>query len=156
MAWAKRLRSLFGEQQVVPPDVAGLVTALRRVTSHLSQAADRSPNPASSEVLRRLAAEDEQRTAQLAAALETRGVRVAAAPDPASQAPAAGSNHWSRLCACLDAHRELRNRAVDLSAAVNEDDPELATVLDGIIHQEEDHIDTLLDLIARSDPQALD
>jgi bacterioferritin (cytochrome b1) len=65
-----------------------------------------------------------------------------------------GKNHWERMVQDLSDEREIETRFLERAALMDEAAPEAAGLLRQIAASHRPHIDALLDLIVRADPQA--
>ncbi len=65
-----------------------------------------------------------------------------------------GKNHWERMVQDLEDQKTLENKIVIQAASLADEAPELSDLLKGIKAGQLSHKDTLLDLVARADPQA--
>lgn len=65
-----------------------------------------------------------------------------------------GKNHWERMVRDLEDQRALETGIVDQALLLAADAPEISNLLRQIAAAQEPHKETLLDLVARADPQA--
>lgn len=113
-----------------------------------------APQQQSAEVLKQLAAAEEEQRDRLRQALEAAGVPVPpAAPEPL---PRGALNHWARLVQDLEAQRGAVQRFRELAIRFAESFPQTAGLFDALCREEAAHCEDLRALIARADPQALD
>lgn len=66
-----------------------------------------------------------------------------------------GHNHWARVLQALEHHREVRQQLRELSISVEDTDPMLSQALAEAAGEQGAVVESLRDLIARADPQAL-
>jgi hypothetical protein len=112
-----------------------------------------APQQQSAEVLKQLAAAEEEQRERLRQALEAAGVPVPPAAEPL---PHGALNHWARLVQDLEAHRGAVQRFRELAIRFAESFPQTAGLFDALCREEAAHCEDLRALIARADPQALD
>lgn len=128
---------------------AGLVQRAEQLRRH----AQLGPNQLSCIELARLADEEEAEAQRVAQAVVALGGAASASP---AQTPAAGSlNHWGRLVQDLEGHRAAAKRLREDAFHFAETLPEAAALFEQLCHAEERHALRLRDLIARTDPHAL-
>lgn len=65
-----------------------------------------------------------------------------------------GKNHWERLARDLEDQKALENSLIEQTFRLAGEAPEISDLLKGIAAAHVSHKETLLDLIARADPQA--
>jgi hypothetical protein len=136
------------------PELQRAHDALRQRAAQMRQHAETAPNHLSQEELRRLADEDEAEAGNLAAAIANLGAQPAKRfREPM---PAGTLNHWGRLVQDLEAHRvairALREEAIHFADTV----PEASEAFERACQAEDAHAVRIRNLIARTDPQALD
>lgn len=125
-----------------------------RSAAQLLRHAGMAPQQQSAEVLKQLAAAEEEQRDRLRQALEAAGVPVPpAAPEPL---PRGALNHWARLVQDLEAQRGAVQRFRELAIRFAESFPQTAGLFDALCREEAAHCEDLRALIARADPQALD
>ncbi|HVN86044.1 MAG TPA: ferritin-like domain-containing protein [Candidatus Binatia bacterium] len=159
MNWRDRLAKLVaGDQGVVTYDAipalqqarAAFVVRARMLRRHAEQA----PNQLQHDELSRLAGQDETRVHEVTEVLTTLGGQPA--EPPPLPAVTGALNHWARLVEALESHRaavkSLREQSIHFAEAL----PDTAALFDRLCREEERHGIHLRDLIARTDPQALD
>jgi len=159
MSWRERLaRLVAGERGVITyeaiPELQQAQTNFRHRAQRLRRHAEQAPNQLNRGELTRLSEEDDARADEIGEALAHLGGTPAETPVLSS---VGGSlNHWARLVEDLEAHRaavrRLRERVVHFAESV----PDVAAVFDRLYNAEEKHLVVLRDLIARTDPQAID
>lgn len=65
-----------------------------------------------------------------------------------------GKNHWERMAQDLEDEKTLETRFTEQAALSAHDEPETSELLRRIVAAQLPHRETLLDLVARADPQA--
>jgi hypothetical protein len=158
MSWRDTLtRLVLGDSQVVIHDAvpelqkahAGFVQRAEQMRRH----AETAPNQLNHQELGRLGDEEQAYAQQLLEALTAMG--ASSTLQAAGTVPDGALNHWGRLVQDLEAHRaaarHLREEAVHFAETL----PETAKLLEQLCRAEEAHALRLRDLIARTDPQAL-
>jgi hypothetical protein len=139
-----------GEESI--PHLQKTYVGLLQRSAQMRQHAEAAPNQLNQDELKRLAAEDEARARRVAEALASAGAASTAAPElPRTGAP----NHWARLVQDLEAHRAAVRLLREQSIQLADSSPETAALLAELCVQEDQHAIRLRDLIARTDPQAL-
>ncbi|HUI28194.1 MAG TPA: hypothetical protein VL403_19095 [Candidatus Kryptonia bacterium] len=159
MSWRERLaRLVAGERGVILydaiPELQQVQVGFAQRARQLRRHAEQAPNQLNRLELGRLADEDQARVQEIAAALAAVGGQPAEAPVLA--AVTGSFNHWARLVEDLESHRaavrRLRERVIHFAETL----PDTAALFDRLYDEEEKHLTVLRDLIARTDPQAID
>lgn len=123
-----------------------------RMAAQLRAHADRAPYPRSAAALRSLAAVEDRHAAWLQAEIEARQARA----EPWRGEVAGGRNHWERLRRDLEEADRKRKRYLEQAIAWDPGYPELAELAHRIEAEEARCRAVLEELMARSDPQAID
>jgi hypothetical protein len=123
---------------------------LRSLAAQISRHADRAPYPHVTRLLRRIAQEKESSADLLRDKLPGAGTRL----ESAAFENKSGKNHWERMAQDLNDHRALETRLLERATLIGEQTPETAELLRRIAASQRPHMEALLDLIARADPQA--
>jgi phage shock protein A len=125
-----------------------------RRAAQLLRHAEMAPQSQSTEMLKRLAADEEEQRRRLQQAIEATGTPV---PAVATERPAREAlNHWARLVQDLEAHQAAVQRFRELVTHFTELSPKTAGLFDMLCREEAVHCEDLRALIARADPHALD
>ena len=142
------------DDDAISSDLLGLYVGFRERSRQLEALAEQAPHDSAERELRRLAAAEVALAGRLEVALSEQG---ASAP-PLAPTPAAAeeTNHWARLVAALEAHREARAQLLDAATSIPDQAPELIPLLDDLSRGVDSLLSGLRTLIARADPQALD
>ena len=111
-----------------------------------------APYPSAGERLNELAAAEDEQAKRLAAAIEGLGGTL---PE-GSPEPCGGRSHWARIMEDLRAGQAAGARYNEQAMAWDVEFPEIGELLRSLEHEEHHHRVMLRDLIAKSDPQALD
>lgn len=123
---------------------------LLNLAAQISSHADRAPYPHVARLLRRIA-QEKQSSADLV------GQKLVGSRTGKEEIPfeiKSGKNHWERMAQDLSDHRALEARLLERAALLDEEVPETAELLRQIATSQRPHMEALLDLIARADPQA--
>jgi hypothetical protein len=120
----------------------------------LAHHAELAPHEAGRTALQHLAGREQALADGLRRKILELGGFPGEAPPPPE--PLGTLNYWSRLLHDLEGHREAVRQLLEEVAERTDDRPDLAEYLRGLARDEADHAEVLRDLIARSDPQALD
>jgi len=155
----KKITAVFNtaEPQNGETRSVGPAEALResyRQTSNLAEQinlhAEKAPYPHVAERLRQIAGEKRSNANRLREKILGLGGRLEEAPGDTKSA----KNHWERMVRDLSDQKALENSLLERAALLVEQAPELAELLRDIVAAQRPHKETLLDLIARADPQA--
>jgi hypothetical protein len=125
----------------------------RRLVRQLDLHAQTAPYPQVGDRLRELlaaASADRQTVVQRLAALGRR------ASENGSEDVRGGRNSWERLIADLEEYRALVRNLSELELRWHDHHPDDAQLLHGLREAAVRHRDAIVDLIARSDPHAID
>lgn len=114
--------------------------------------AELAPYPAAAVKLNELAAADEGQAKRLA---ELIGKLGGTTPEVNGEVRA-GKSHWARLMIDLEAKRLAGNRYLEQAITWENESPDVGALLRELEREEQEHRVMLRDLIAKSDPQALD
>jgi len=121
-----------------------------RLAGQIQAHAEKAPYPHVAQRLRQIAREKRQHADLLKEKILSLGGRL----DEPSLELRPGKNHWQRMTRDLEDQRELETRFREQATRWLEAAPEISELLEGIAAAEALHKETLLDLIARADPQA--
>ena len=136
------------------PELQRAYADLLQRAVQMRQHAENAPNHLNQEELRRLAEEEEAEATRLGEAIVALGGQLSKVVSEAL--PAGTLNHWGRLVQDLEAHRvairSLREEAIHFAETV----PEASVVFERTCLAEDAHAVRLRNLIARTDPHALD
>lgn len=122
-----------------------------RLAQQLRRHADEAPYAQAAERLREIADLDSARAERLCTEIERLGGSVS----PPETTPRGGKNHWSRLVADLEDTRAASKRYLEQAIRWDIVRPEISELLRGLEREEQQLRLRLQDLIARSDPHAL-
>ncbi|MGH7822743.1 MAG: ferritin-like domain-containing protein [Candidatus Binatia bacterium] len=152
----RMLRRLFvsEESRLQEEVLAGLVedyNAEMGLAQQLHSHAAEAPYPHAAERLRNLAELEEAQAERLRNEI----VRLGGSIAPAPPAPRTGRNHWARLVCDLEDEQAAGKRYLDQAVSWEEAYPETAELLRSLGREEQAHRVWIQDLIARSDPQAI-
>jgi hypothetical protein len=151
----KRVREILmrdGKSKSTDP-VDILIESYRDLCSlaaQISRHAEKAPYPHVARLLRRIAQEKQSSADLLRDKLLGAGTRL----EEAAFEIKSGKNHWERMAQDLNDHRMLDTRLLDRATLISEQAPETAELLRQIAASQRPHMEALLDLIARADPQA--
>ena len=148
MAWFRT------EKQRVADELDALSTQYRRLLRQLEMHASRAPYPQVGERLRDLLAAEDANRNRIVARLQALGRR--ASEKNGADEIRGGRNSWERLIANLEEYRALVRRLSELELRWHDHHPEDAEFMRGLREAALRHRDTIVDLIARSDPHAID
>ena len=123
------------------------------MAAQLRAHAERVPYPNLATTLLELAAEEDAHATLLEQHLERVGGRLNGTPAIATRS---GRNYWERLTIDLEMLRAKSKRYLELAQHWDVDDAAAAALLTELAHQDAAMCRVLADLIARSDPHALD
>ena len=132
--------------QILEESYRDLCSLTRQLDSH----AERAPYPHVARRLRQMAEEAGSSANLLRDKILSSGKRIEEIPGGVKS----GKNHWERMAQDLSDEREIETRFLERAALVDEAAPEAAELLRQIAASRRPHIDALLDLIVRADPQA--
>ena len=120
------------------------------LAAQISRHAEKAPYPHMARLLRRLAQEKQSSADLLRDKLLGAGTRL----EEMAFEIKSGKNHWERMAQDLNDHRALETRLLERATLIGEQAPETAEFLRRIAAAQRPHMEALLDLIARADPQA--
>jgi hypothetical protein len=155
----KKLRAILrpasvrnGKPELLSP--IGILRAnyydLLRLAEQIHAHAERAPYPHVGQRLRQIALEKRKAVDTLREKiLSLRGVLEEPQLDLKS-----GKNHWKRMVRDLEDQKALETRFLEHAARLAEEAPEISDLLKEIVAAQVSHKETLLDLVARADPQA--
>ena len=123
---------------------------LLSLAAQISNHADRAPYPHVARLLRRIA-QEKQSSADV---VRQKLVGSRTSQEEVPFEIKSGKNHWERMAQDLNDHRALEARLLERAALLDEEAPEMAELLRQIGASHRPHMEALLDLIARADPQA--
>jgi rubrerythrin len=123
-----------------------ILTLAAQISSH----ADRAPYPHVARLLRRIAQEKQSSADLVRQKLVGSVTRQEEIPFDIKS----GKNHWERMAQDLNDHKALEGRLLERAALLDEEARETAELLRQIATSHRPHMEALLDLIARADPQA--
>ncbi len=147
--WFERNRAKR-EERTTRSVLADAYRELARLANQLKLHAEKAPYPFVGERLRRMAAEKEKSTALLFDGIEQLGGRVAKFD---SSIPS-GRNHWERMLQDVEDQKRVEARLTDEVSRLALEAPDHSQLLRRLLEVERRHRATLLDLLARADPQA--
>lgn len=133
-------------------ELAGNYSAELALAQQLREHATLAPYPAAAEKLGALAAAEEAQAKRLAETIAALG----GSAEPSAAKPVGGPSHWARLMADLEAEQSAEARYLEQAIEWENDFPEIGALLRELEREEQHHRVLLRDLIAKSDPQALD
>ena len=116
----------------------------------LDDHAEKAPYPQVAARLRQMAAEKRAHAGRVRQTVLKLGMTLEETPGEVRSA----RNHWERVVQDLQDQKNLETKLFDQATLLAEETPELAELLRDIAASQHPHTDTLLDLIARADPQA--
>ncbi len=123
---------------------------LARLANQLKLHADKAPYPFVGERLGQMAAEKETSITLLLEGIERLGGRVA----KFDTSIPSGRNHWERMHQDMEDQKRVEARLTDDVSYLALDAPDYSQLLRQLVEVERRHKATLLDLLARADPQA--
>jgi hypothetical protein len=133
-------------------DLGGNYSAELALAQQLREHAALAPYPAAAERLAALADAEEAQAKRLAETIASLGGTAEAA----AAKPAIGRSHWARLMMDLEAEQAAGARYLEQAIAWENEFPAIGDLLRELEHEEQRHRVLLRDLLAKSDPQALD
>jgi bacterioferritin (cytochrome b1) len=159
MSWRDTLAKIVtGDRHAVVhealPELQRAHAGLLQIAQQMRHHAELAPNQLSREQLLRLAEEDETQAKRVAEAIGALGGGTL--PHAVPPVPAGALNHWARLVQDLELHRTATRHLREEAIHFAENLPETGSLFEQICAEEEIHAVQLRDLIARTDPQALD
>lgn len=99
----------------------------------------------------RTIAEEKRSSAGL---LKNEIVRLGGKPAEPGKEIKSGNNHWERINRDLEDESELENQLLKHAAVLAEEAPETSELLKRIVAEQAPHRTSLLNIVARADPQA--
>ena len=133
-------------------DLAADYTAEIALAHQLRDHAAQVPYPSAGDRLNELATAEEAQAKRLAEAITSLGGTVPAE----TPAPRGGRSHWARIMEDLRDEQAAGSRYLEQAIAWENDFPEIGALLRTLEREETRHRVLLRDLIAKSDPQAID
>ncbi|MGH7806020.1 MAG: ferritin-like domain-containing protein [Candidatus Binatia bacterium] len=133
-------------------DLAGDYTAEIALAQQLREHAKQAPYPAAGERLNEIAAAEEEHAKRLAAAIESLGGSI---PE-VTRSPRGGRSHWARIMEDLRDEQSAGARYLEQAIEWETEFPEVGSLLRTLEREEHRHRVMLRDLVAKSDPQAID
>ena len=140
------------EHERVAGELQTLHGEFRRLARQLEAHVDAAPYPQVADRLRRLGAEEEQNARRIADRLAVLGRHLR---DDEAAPIRGGRNAWERLVVSLEDYRGLLRRLSGLWTRWDDEHPEDAALVHALRDSAVSHRDEVVDLIARSDPHAL-
>jgi rubrerythrin len=150
-----RLGRWLGLGDGAPPLVDDLIDAWRAERAHaarLRRDAGCARYPQVADRLRALAEDEERHAAWLAERVAALGGRLP--DDPPLDPP--GPSQWARAAAAAQAARAKRQRLVERIARWDPDEPDVVALLARIEREDAAALGAYDEVVARSDPQAVD
>jgi bacterioferritin (cytochrome b1) len=151
--WARVHDLTGGAERLIVRDLAVAYSEERRMAAQLRVHAERVPYPGLATTLLALAAEEDAHAARLEEHVARVGGRLNGTLAGATRD---GRNYWERLTIDLEMLRTKSKRYLELSQHWDIDDAAAATLFSELAHEDAAMCRVLADLIARSDPHALD
>lgn len=124
--------------------------ALRSLAEQIDSHAERAPYPHMAQRLRQMAAEKRLTANLLRDKILDLGGKLEELPLEVKSR----KNHWERMVQDLNDQKALENSLLEQAAILAEEAPEICDLLREVAAAQLPHREALLDLIARSDPQA--
>ncbi len=147
--WFERNRAKRGDR-TTRTVLADNYRELARLANQLRLHAEKAPYPFVGERLGQLAAEKEKSIALLFEGIERLGARVA----KFDTSIPSGRNHWERMHQDVEDQKRVEARLTDDVSHLALEAPDYSQLLRQLVEVERRHKATLLDLLARADPQA--
>lgn len=154
MTWTEKLKQfsgLGGEPHRM--ETAALLPQMTVALHRLTRVAALAPTPMHHNDVKPVVAKAEAVVQRVRDVLRDFGPVVPPSEDLLAEPD--GHNHWARLLQALQQHREVRQRLREISIAVEDTDPTLSRAFADIGREEDLVVESLRNLIARADPQAL-
>ena len=141
------------EQERVTGELQSLHAEYRRLARQLESHAEAAPYPHIGERLQEIlqSEDDNARTVAERLVVLGRHLREDGVGDIRG-----GRNSWARLVVMLEDYRALLRRLSGLWVRWDDEHPEDAALIRGLRDSAVSHRETIVDLVARSDPHALD
>ena len=153
MGFLKRLVAApVARREDLVRDLVADYTAEIALAQQLRDHAKQAPYPSAADRLNELAAADEEQAKRLAAAIQGLGGTM---PEGAP-APRGGRSHWARIMEDLRDKQSAGTRYLEQAMEWDTEFPEIAELLRALEREEHQHRVLIRDLVAKSDPQALD
>ena len=146
MGWFK------SEEESAADALFEVYVAWSSLARQLEEDADRAPYPQVSARLREIVAEQEENLRRVSARLAVLGRN---APDEGLRPVREGRSAWERLRVTLEEYRLLIRKLSQLKARWDDERPEDAALVSGLRENAVTHREVLVDLLARSDPHAI-
>lgn len=124
--------------------------ALCQLAEQIQDHAEKAPYSYVAERLRTIATQERS----LAELLKEEILRLGGWPRPSQFVPKPGKNHWERVTIDIEDQRNVEGRFIEYAALLMDEAPEVSDLLQRIVAQQAAHKQSLLDLVARADPQA--
>jgi hypothetical protein len=123
---------------------------LSRLARQIDNHAEKAPYPYVAKQLR-LIAEQKHLSAGL---LKNKILKSGSQPEESKSEVKSGNNNWERITRDLEDQRELESQLLRYAALLAEEAPEISELLKRIVAEQAPHRTSLLDIVARADPQA--
>ena len=123
---------------------------LCRLAEQIEDHAQKAPYPHVAQRLKLIAAEKRS----IAGLLKDKMLSLGAHPEESKFDIKRGKNHWERIAKDIDDQRALENQFQEYAVLLAEQAPEISDLLERIVADQAHHRESLLDLLARADPQA--
>jgi rubrerythrin len=152
--WARVRDLTAGPERRIVRDLTAAYQHERRMAAQLRAHAERVPYPNLAATLTGLADEEDAHAARLQADIARRGGVANGAIVAETTRP--GRNYWERLTIDLEELRAKSRRYLELAQHWDLDDAAAAALFTDLAHEDAAMCRMIADLIARSDPHALD
>ncbi len=144
-----------GEEEPVKPKIPleilnASYQGLCRLAEQIDDHAQKAPYSFVTQRLKSIAAEKRSIAGQLKEAI----LKLNDRPEEPKFEIGEGRNHWERIANDIEDQRTLDNQFLEYAVLLGEEAPEISGLLEKVVSQQAHHRDSLLDLIARADPQA--
>lgn len=140
------------EHERVAGELQSLHAEYRRLAKQLEAHIEEAPYPHVGERLQKLAAGEERNARLVADRLVALGRHLR---EDGAAPIRGGGNAWARLVVMLEDYRELLRRLSGLWTRWDDEHPEDAALVHGLRDSGVAHREEIVDLIARSDPHAI-
>lgn len=141
------------EQERVAGELQSLHAEYRRLARQLEAQIEEAPYPQVAERLQELVDGEERNARRVAERLVALGRHLR---EDGAGPIRGGGNAWARLVVMLEDYRLLLRRLSALWVRWDDENPEDAALVRGLRDTGVEHRDAVVDLIARSDPHAID
>lgn len=154
----RRLRSILGlDTQTAKPFKSSPLEVLKksyhdlsRLAEQIDDHADKAPYPYVTRQLNMIAAEKRA----IARLLKNEILRLGGQPEESKFEVKSGKNHWERMTSDLEDQRALENQFLAHALFLMEEAPKISDLLQEVVAKQAPHRESLLNLLARADPQA--